>query len=396
VSDDFIFTSESVTMGHPDKLCDQVSDAVVDRFLQQDPNSSIVAECAIASGVLFISAHYASQAKLDIPDVARELIRNVGYPPDVFDADTCTVLTSFMDHTCSDYRLLDLARMSDAEVNLIAAKHQVTVFGYACDQTDALLPLPIWLAHRFADRLGSSAVRKALPYLLPDGKTQVGIELRNGQPSRIHSITLVASQIDAEAVNPDRLRSDLIDLVIGPVLEAERFKTDAKTGIFVNPEGPLIGGGPGAHSGLTGRKTGIDTYGEYARHSGAALSGKDPLRIDRVGAYAARYAAKNIVAAGLAKECEVQLSYSIGIAGPVSVRVRAFGSGGDLDESRLAKRLMDVFDFRLGGIVRDLALQSLPRLHGGSFYQKLAVCGHMGRLDLDVPWERTDKVDALR
>jgi len=396
VSDDFIFTSESVTSGHPDKLCDQVSDAIVDRFLEQDPDSSIVAECAIASGVLFISAHYASQAKLDIPDVARAVIHNVGYPTEVFDADSCTVLTSFMDHTAAGYRSLDLAKMTDAEIDRITAKNQVTVFGYACDQTEALLPLPIWLAHRLADRLDSSAVREELPYLLPDGKTQVGIEYRNGQPSRIHSITLVASQTDADAVEPARLRRDLIDLVIGPVLRAERFTPDAKTAIFVNPEGPLIGGGPVAHSGLTGRKTGMDTYGEYARHSGAALSGKDPLRVDRVGAYAARYAAKNVVAAGLARECEVQLSYSIGIARPVSVRARTFGSSGDLDESRLAERLAKTIDFRLGGIVRDLGLQDLPREHEGSFYQRLAVYGHMGRMGLDVPWERTDKADALK
>ena len=396
MSDDFIFTSESVTKGHPDKLCDQVSDAIVDCFLGQDPSSRIVAECAIASGVLFISAHYASLAKLDIPDVAREVIRNVGYSKEVFDADTCTVLTSFMDHTATHYGSLDLSKTTDEEIDRITAKNQVTVFGYACDQTDTLLPLPIWLAHRLAERLGSHEVREALPYLLPDGKTQVGIEYRRGLPSRIHSITLVASQTDAGAVEPERLHADLVDLVIGPVLKSGRFKTDAKTRVFVNPEGPLIGGGPVAHSGLTGRKTGIDTYGEYARHSGAALSGKDPFRVDRVGAYAARYAAKNIVAAGLAKECEVQLSYSIGIAEPVSVRVRTFGSGGDLDESGLAACLIRTLDFRLGGIVRDLGLQNLPRDRGGSFYQRLAVYGHMGRMDLEVPWERTDKADALR
>ncbi len=396
MSDDFIFTSESVTTGHPDKLCDQVSDAVVDRFLEQDPNSSIVAECAISSGVLFISAHYASQARLDIPDVARRVIRNVGYTKDVFDADACTVLTSFMDHTATDYRPINLDKMKETELGRITAKHQVTVFGYACDQTKALVPLPIWLAHKLADTLDSDAVRQKLPYLLPDGQSQVGIEFKNAQPTRIHSITLVASQSDESAVDPARLRSDLIDLVIEPVLKKENFQADGKTRIFVNPEGPVIGGGPASHSGLTGRKTGIDTYGEYARHSGAALSGKDPFRVDRVGAYAARYAAKNVVAAGLAKECEVQLSYTIGSAKPVSVRVRTFGTSGDLDESKLADRLSGAIDFRLGGIVRDLGLQMLPRLHGGSFYQKLAVYGHMGRTDLDVPWERTDKAGELK
>lgn len=396
MSDDFIFTSESVTTGHPDKLCDQVSDAVVDRFLEQDSNSSIVAECAISSGVLFISAHYASQARLDIPDVARRVIREIGYSKDVFDADACTVLTSFMDHTATDYRPVDLNKLKDTEIDRITAKHQVTVFGYACDQTEALVPLPIWLAHRLADTLDSPQVQKKLPYLLPDGQSQVGIEFHNGRPSRIHSITLVASQSDAGAVDAARLRSDLIDLVIEPVLKHEAFQADDKTRIFVNPEGPVVGGGPAAHSGLTGRKTGIDTYGEYARHSGAALSGKDPFRVDRVGAYGARYAAKNIVAAGLANECEVQLSYTIGSAKPVSVRVRTFGTGGDQDDSKLAERLSGAIDFRLGGIVRDLGLQDLPREHGGRFYQKLAVYGHMGRIDLDVPWERTDKAGELK
>lgn len=396
MSDDFIFTSESVTTGHPDKLCDQVSDAVVDGFLKQDPNSSIVAESAVSSGILFISAHYASQASVDIPNLARGVIREVGYSKDVFDADACTILTSFMDHTATDYRPFDLDNMNNAEIGRIAAKQQVTVFGYACDQTDALIPLPIWLAHRLADTLDSPEVAKQLPYLLPDGKSQVGIEYRDGQPSRIHSITLVASQSEAGAVDPDRLRSDLIDLVVEPVLKGENYKADGKTGIFVNPEGPVIGGGPSAHSGLTGRKTGIDTYGEYARHSGAALSGKDPLRIDRVGAYAARYAAKNLVAAGLAKECEVQLSYTIGSAEPVSVRVRTFGTGEGVEDAKLADRLSGVIDFRLGGIVRDLGLQHLPGEHAGSFYQKLAVYGHMGRVDIDVPWERTDKAGALK
>ena len=396
MSDDFIFTSESVTAGHPDKLCDQVSDAIVDHFLRQDPKSSIVAECAVASGVMFISAHYASQARLDIPDIARQVIRGVGYPREVFDADACTIMTSFMDHTATEYRPFDLEHMDDADIGLITAKHQVTVFGYACNQTPALMPLPIWLAHRLADVLDSAKVQKKLPYLLPDGKSQVGIEFVNGKPRRIHSITLVASQSTADAVTPEQLRDDLIDQVVGPALKGEKIKPDEKTQIFVNPEGPLIGGGPAAHSGLTGRKTGIDSYGEYARHSGAALSGKDPLRIDRVGAYAARYAAKNVVAAGLAKECEVQLSYAIGAARPVSLRVRTFGTG-PVDDKTLTARVDEVIDFRLGAIVRDMELQKLPAARDDEgFYQRLAVYGHMGRADLDVPWEKTDKAKLLK
>ena len=393
MSDDFIFTSESVTTGHPDKLCDQVSDAIVDRFLQEDPYSSIVAECAVSSGVMFISAHYASKARLDIPEIARKTIRDVGYSKDVFDADACTVMTSFMNHTATDYRPLALDEMDDADLNRITAKHQVTVFGYACDQTPVLMPKPIWLAHRLADVLDSPEVGKKLSYLLPDGKAQVGIEYVNGLPNRIHSITLVASQTDAESADLNQLRGDLMKHVVEPVLGKEKIHLDERAQVFVNPEGALIGGGPAAHSGLTGRKTGIDTYGEYARHSGTGLSGKDPLRIDRVGAYAARYAAKNIVASGLAGECEVQLSYSIGSAGPVSLRVRTFGSS-EVDEKELAARLTKAMDFRLGAIVRDMRLQKLPAEKSG-FYQKLAVYGQMGRIDVGAPWENTDKVGAL-
>jgi len=394
MSDDFIFTSGSVTAGHPDKLCDQVSDAIVDRFLRQDPDARIIAECAVSSGVMFISAHYASLAKLDIPDAAREVIRDVQYPPQVFDADACTILTSFMDHTASDYRPLELDDMDDAALDGIPGRQQVSVFGYACDQTPALMPLPIWLAHRLADVLDSPEVAKKLPYLLPDGETQVGIEYLNGRPHRIHSITLVATQTDAAAVELPQLREDVLAKVIEPVLKKEKFEIDDHTRIFINPTGPRIGGGPASHSGLTGRKTGIDTYGEFSRHSGAALSGKDPMRIDRVGAYIARYAAKNVVASGLARECEVQLSYSIGVARPVSLRVRTFGSG-ETDDKRIAARLAEAIDFRLGGIVRELGLKKLSSSAGG-FYRKLAVYGHMGRVDLDVPWEATDKAAALK
>ncbi|MCP3868785.1 MAG: methionine adenosyltransferase [Gammaproteobacteria bacterium] len=394
MSDDFIFTSESVTKGHPDKLCDQVSDGIVDRFLMQDPNSSIVAECAVSSGVMFISAHFASMAKLDIPEVARGVIRDIGYSKDVFDADACTVMTSFMDHTASDYRPLNLKEMDDSDIDRVVAKHQVTVFGYACDQTPALMPLPIWHANLLVKKLDSPQLRKTLPYLLPDGKSQVGIEYQNREPKRVHSITLVASQTEESAADSERLRKDLIEHLVGPAFKNETFQPDDMTQIFINPEGPLIGGGPAVHSGLTGRKTGIDTYGEFARHSGAGLSGKDPMRIDRIGAYAARYAAKNVVAAGLARKCEVTLSYSIGSARPVSLRVRTFDTG-VIDDQKLSERLVDIYDFRVAAIIRDLELQTRPSAETG-FYQKLAVYGHMGRVDLNVPWEDTTKADALK
>jgi S-adenosylmethionine synthetase len=394
VSNNFIFTSESVTTGHPDKLCDQISDAIIDHFLNQDPDSRIVAECAVSSGILFISTHYASRARLDIPDIARHVISDIGYPKEVFDANACTIMTSFMDHTATDYLPLDLDNMDDAAIDRIPGRQQVSVFGYACDQTPALMPLPIWLAHRLADRLDSHKVGKKLPYLLPDGETQVGIEYQNGKPSRIHSITLVATQTSADAIELDQMREDLLAEVITPVLKKEKYETDENTRIFINPGGARIGGGPAVHSGLTGRKTGIDTYGGFARHSGAALSGKDPMRIDRVGAYIARYAAKNVVASGIARECEVQLSYSIGVASPVSLRVRTFGTG-EVDDTVIASRLEENIDFRLGGIVRDLKLKNLST-DSENGYHKLAVYGHMGRTDLDVPWEMTDKADALK
>jgi S-adenosylmethionine synthetase len=394
VSDDFIFTSESMTAGHPDKLCDQVSDAIVDHYLTQDPNARIVAESVVASGVMFISTHYASKATLDIADIARQVIREVGYPKQVFDADSCTIMTSFTDHTATDYLPINFDQIDDEYIDRLSSKHQVTVFGYACNQTPDLMPLPIWLAHRLAARLDAPQINKVVPYLLPDGKVQVGIEYRDGKPVRIHGITLVASQSDA-SVGVAQLREDLLAHVVEPVLKKGDWQLDKKTQVSVNPEGLLIGGGPAAHSGLTGRKTGVDTYGEYARHSGAALSGKDPLRIDRVGAYAARYAAKNLVAAGLAEECEVVLSYAVGSAGPVSVRVRA-ECDGKLDDRELAERLRKVFDFRLGAIVRDFGLTKLPAQGSDGFYRKLASYGQMGRSDLDAPWERTDKVKALK
>jgi S-adenosylmethionine synthetase len=394
MSDDFIFTSESVTTGHPDKLCDQVSDAIVDHFLSQDANAGIVAECAMASGVLFISAHYASKGGLAIPDVARAVIRDVGYPRDVFDADACTIMTSFMDHSERDYAELDLDALDDDTIGGITAKDQVTVFGYACDQTASLMPLPVEIAHQLARRLDNPSLKQDLPWLLPDAKVQVGVEYQGGRPARVHSIAMETSQSEEGAPSPEEMGQQLVTAVVQPVLAEQPVAVDEQTLLFLNPEGAVIGGGPSVHSGLTGRKTGIDTYGEYARHSGAALSGKDPMRIDRVGAYMARYAAKNAVAAGLAAECEVQLSYSIGSAGPVSLRVRTFGTG-KIPDAEIASRLQNTFDFRIGAIVRDLRLRHLPAEHPEGFYRRLATYGHMGRADLDVPWERTDRVEAL-
>jgi S-adenosylmethionine synthetase len=395
VSNDFIFNSESVTVGHPDKVCDQVSDAIVDHFLMQDPHAHVVAESAVSSGIMFISTHFASQAVLDITEVARSVIREVGYPQHVFDADACSVMTSYTEHTATDYRPLDFTKVDDDYIDRLHSKQQLSVSGYACNQTVDLIPLPVWLAHRLAARLDSAKVRKKLPYLLPDGKVQVAVEYRDGRPSRIHGLNLVVSQTELEAADIARLLTDLSAQVIEPVMKGTDCPLDADTLVSVNPEGQLIGGGPAAHSGLTGRKTGMDTYGEYSRHSGVALSGKGPFRIERVGAYAARHAAKNVVAAGLASECEVQLSYAVGSAGPVSLRVRCFGTG-SVPDAEVVERLRSVFDFRLAALVRDLELTTLPAAYPDGFYRRLAVYGQMGRSDLDAPWERTDKAAAIK
>lgn len=398
MKNNFMFTSESVTEGHPDKLCDQISDAILDRFLQQDPYSGVITECAVSTSIVFIAARFASTASVDVPNVARQVISQIGYDQPAFNGKTCSIVTSLRELPPEERRVFDEQKLSDEEMERISVKNQVTVFGFACDQTPAFLPLPIWLAHRLARRLTSVRLQKILPYLAPDGKTQVGVEYRNRRPHRIHSLTVVGSQnMATTAGGPElkTLQSDLQEAIVEFVFQEEAIRPDEKTRIFINPDGPFIVGGPSVHSGLTGRKNAIDTYGEYSRHSGAALSGKDPTRIDRVGAYAARYAAKNVVAAGLAAECEVQLSYSIGLARPVSVQVETFGTGRIPDEE-IAALLSQHFDFRLAGILRQFNLRHLPTTVRGGFYRKLAAYGHVGRMDIGLPWEVTDKAALLR
>jgi S-adenosylmethionine synthetase len=392
---DFVFTSESVTEGHPDKLCDRISDAVLDRYLQRDPFASVNTQCAVAKGVLFIATRFSSDARIDVPEVAREVIEATGYRNGDFNADDCTVLTSLSELPPQPYSTLDERELEGADLDRLVAKHQATLFGFACRQTDELMPLPIWLAHRLARGLIRARSSGALPYLRPDGKTQVGVEYRDRRPHRVHSITLIASQQDARRPTPAQLRGDLIEQVVGPVFAEEEMAPDARTQIAINPDGPLVPGGPLVHSGLTGRKTAADTYGQYSRHSGAALSGKDPLRIDRVGAYAARHVACNVVAAGLADECELQLSYSVGLPGPVSVQVETFGTG-RLDDERLTRLVESSFDLRLGAILKTFGLRHLPRQREGRFFQELAAYGHMGRLDLDPPWEQLERAGELR
>jgi S-adenosylmethionine synthetase len=395
--EDFMFTSESVTEGHPDKLCDQISDAIVDHFLQKDPFARVIAECAVSTAIIFIAARFDAQANVDFPTVARNVINQIGYDQLTFNAKTCSIVTSLKEIPHEEDCCFDEKRMSDEELERILVKNQVTVFGFACNQTAAFIPLPIWLAHKLARKLTSVRIQKVLPYLSPDGKTQAGVEYRGGRPSRIHSLTVIGSQTrSAEHGGPDlsRFRKEIREAVIEPVFQDEAIKPDARTRIFVNPDGPLIVGGPSVHSGLTGRKNAIDTYGEYARQSGAALSGKDPTRIDRVGAYAARHAAKSIVVAGLADECEVHLSYSIGLSRPVSIHVDTFGTG-KVSDDEIAKRVERHFDFRLAGIMRQFNLRYLPSVVKGGFYRKLAAYGHVGRMDIGLPWELTDKAHLL-
>ena len=394
---DFIFFSESVTEGHPDKLCDQISDAIVDRFLQQDPASAIVAECAVSTGIVFIAARFASDAVVDISQVARRVIDAVGYDQPDFNANTCTIVTSLRDLPRGHRLAFDERGMSAAEFDAIPVRNAVTAFGFACDQTATLMPMPIHIAHQLARRLTTVRREKTLPYLMADGSVQVGVEFRDRQPRRVHSITVVASQnlpTSSGGPNIGRFGSELREAVIESVLKDMGVRADEDTQINVNPDGAFLVGGPSLHSGLTGRKNAIDTYGEYSRHSGSALSGKDPSRIDRVGAYAARYAAKNVVAAGLASECEVQLSYMIGQARPVSLQVETFGTG-TIDDGKIAGLLHKFFDFRLGGILQEFGLRFRPSTAKDGFYQKLAAYGQMGRSDIEVPWERTDKAALL-
>jgi S-adenosylmethionine synthetase len=390
---DFLFTSESVTEGHPDKLCDQISDAIVDRFLQQDPLSSIVAECAVSQSIVFLAVQFASTAVVDVPYVAREIINEVGYRDEFFSGQSCTALSSLQELPLEEALRFDEMALDDDKIERIKVQNQTNAFGYACNQSPVLMPLPIVLAHRLARRIGKVRFTKVLPYLTPDAKTQVGVEYKNGQPHRIQTITIQTCL--KKGADVKNLYDDIKETVIDGSFEGEELRPDRDTNIDIRSDYSYSGCGPAVHSGLTGRKNAIDTYGEYARHSGAALSGKDPRRVDRIGAYAARYAAKNVVAAGIAQECEVQLSYSVGRSRPVSILVETFGTGRISDE-RIVKILTTHFEFRPAGILKQFKLRHLPRMVKGGFFKKLAAYGHVGRADIGLPWELTDKVDILR
>ncbi len=388
-----LFTSESVTEGHPDKICDQISDAILDAIIAEDPDARVAVETSITTGLVFVAGEISTSSYVDIPKIVRDTVREIGYTRAKFgfDADTCGIITSIDEQSPDIAMGVDRAlearegKMTDEEIEAVGAGDQGLMFGFACNETEELMPLPISLAHRLSRKL--SVVRKTgiLPYLRPDGKTQVTVEYDGeGKPVRIDTI-VISAQHHPE-VSREQIKRDLMEHVVRAVVPEQML--DGETKYFINPTGRFVIGGPQGDAGLTGRKIIVDTYGGYARHGGGAFSGKDPTKVDRSGAYAARYVAKNIVASGLADKCEVQLAYAIGVARPVSISVDTFGTG-KVSEEVLEELVRRNFDLRPAGIIRMLDLRR-------PIYKQTAAYGHFGRTDLDLPWERVDKAELLR
>lgn len=404
----YLFTSESVTEGHPDKICDQISDTILDALLTVDPKSRVAAEVVVNTGLVLITGEITTNAQINYIDLARKKIAEIGYvdADNGFSASSCSVLIAL------DKQSPDIAQgvnqahearelLSDQELDAIGAGDQGIMFGFACNETPELMPMPISLAHRIARQLAAVRKNGTLPYLRPDGKTQVTVIYEDDRPVGIDTI-LVSTQhtetigdiTDAAAVQ-EKIKADLWSAVVQPVFEDIAVKPDDQTRFLVNPTGKFVIGGPQGDSGLTGRKIIVDTYGGYSRHGGGAFSGKDPTKVDRSAAYACRYVAKNIVAAGLADKCEVQLSYAIGVARPVSILIETFGTS-KVDENKLLEAVQANFELRPAGMIQEFNLQKLPGLRKGRFFQDLAAYGHLGRIDLDLPWEKTDKAELLK
>lgn len=386
------FTSESVTEGHPDKICDQISDAILDELIKQDPNSRVACETTCTTGMVMVMGEITTNAYVDIQKIVRETVREIGYTRAKygFDADTCGVITAIDEQSADIAMGVDKAleakenQMSDEEIEAIGAGDQGLMFGYATNETPELMPYPISLAHKLALKLTEVRKNGTLDYLRPDGKTQVTVEYdENGKPARIDAVVLSTQHSDS--VTQEQIHADIKKYVFDPVLPTDMIDDDTK--YFINPTGRFVIGGPHGDSGLTGRKIIVDTYGGYARHGGGAFSGKDPTKVDRSASYAARYVAKNIVAAGLADKCEIQLSYAIGVARPTSIMVDTFGTGKISDE-KITEIVRENFDLRPAGIIKMLDLRR-------PIYKQTAAYGHFGRTDIDVPWEHTDMAEKL-
>lgn len=398
-----------MTEGHPDKVCDQISDAILDKILSEDPQGRVAAECLVTTGLVVVAGEINTAAQIDVQEVVRHTIAEIGYEGERgggFDARTCGVIVSLDKQSPDiaggvDKALEKRDSASNDAMDQIGAGDQGMMFGYACDETPEYMPMPILVAHRIARRLTEVRKLGVLKYLRPDGKTQVTIEYENDAPVRVHSIVIstqhepvIDGLVDNEAIQA-RIAEDLKKYVVSPSFQGLSVSPDDSTIYFINPSGRFVLGGPQADAGLTGRKIIVDTYGGYARHGGGAFSGKDPTKVDRSAAYAARWVAKNVVASGLAKKAEVQIAYAIGVAHPVSVLVTTFGTGKVSDEE-IVEIVKKNFDLRPAAIIKNLDLNNLPKQNGGKFFQRVAAYGHFGRTDLELPWERLDKVDALK